>query len=125
MLPVPLPELVALAEGEIVVAFAARGTVTEGDEVTLVPGPPLRPDEVKPAYRRWMASSPPEPVTAVVVAVDPASLLDVTAGGARHLRLTAPQDGDLLVLRVATGGEPVLSDGAFAARVRSVEGAMR
>ena len=120
------PELQALAEGEIVIAFADRGTCTEGDEVELVAGHRPEPGEVKPAYRRWLGVEPPPgPWRAVVIAVDPARLLDREAGGARHIRAAAPDDGDLLVLRVEGPDGPVLSDEAFAARRASVEGAMR
>jgi hypothetical protein len=126
MLHLPAPELLGLAAGEIVVAFAARGTVNEGDEVELAPGPSLDPAMVKPAYRRWLQMPLPDATfTAVVIAVDPAQLLDPEAGGARHLRTTPPTEGDLLVLRVSGPDGAVLSDEAFAARHRSVEGAIR
>jgi hypothetical protein len=126
MLAIDTPELLALAAGEVVVAFVARGTCSEGDELELVEGGALALEDVKHAYRRWLgAAVPPGPWTAVVVAVDPAQLLDPEAGGARHLRASAPTSGDLLVLRVEGPDGPVLSDEAFAARLRSVEGAMR
>jgi len=126
MLPLATPELLALLTGEVIVAFVARGTCTEGDEVGLVAGAELDAAAIKPAYRRRVgAEVPAGPWTAVVVAVDPAQLLDPAAGGARHVRVSAPAEGDLLVLRVAGPEGPVLSDVAFAARSRSVEGAMR
>jgi hypothetical protein len=126
MLAIAAPELLALLEGEIIVVFVARGTCTEGDEVELVVGDPLDADLVKPAYRRWCdAEVPSGPWTAVVVAVDPAQLLDPEAGGARHVRTAAPLDGDLVLLRVEGPDGPILSDDAFAARRGSVEGAMR
>ena len=61
--------------------------------------------------------------TAVVEAVHPAALLDPASGGARHVLAEAP-GGDLLILRVYGADGAVLSDGAFQARRRSVEGAL-
>ncbi len=80
---------------------------------------------MKPAYRRWVGEElPVGEWTAVVESVHPAALLDPESGNSRHV-LTAPGSGDLVILRVfAPGGEPVLSDSAFAARVRSIEGAL-
>ena len=124
MLPLPDAEVRALASGEVVVAFVTRMTVGEGDELTLDPTGPVPPEELKPAYRRWAALPAPEGSwTAVVIAVDPATLLDPEAGAARHIRTTAGT-GDLAILRVYDAEGPVLSDEAFAARRRSIEGAM-
>ncbi len=127
MLPVSHPELRALATGEQVACFAPRATVDEGDEVPLGGAGPAPPGSLKPAYAGWAEIDAPEGHwTAVVVAVHPAASLEPEAGAARHILASAPDDGDLLVLRVyGTDGEPVLSDIAFAARVRSLEGALR
>jgi hypothetical protein len=126
MMALSAPELLALVTGEVVVAFAARGTCTEGDEVELGLGAELSATQLKPAYRRWLgAEAPSGRWRAVVVAVDPSRLLGADAGGSRHLRMAAPTDGDVLLLRVEGPDGPVLSDEAFAARRRSVEGAMR
>ncbi len=85
--PLPDAELRALASGEVVVAFVPRMTVGEGDELALLPGGPMAAEDLKPAYRRWASHPAPEGTwTAVVVAVDPAALLDVEAGAGRHIR---------------------------------------
>jgi hypothetical protein len=39
--------------------------------------------------------------------------------------MVAPEDGDLVLLRVYGAAGPVLGDDAFSARRRSVEGALR
>jgi hypothetical protein len=120
------PELRGLATGESVVAFVERMTVTEGDEIDLEPGGRLPSDLLKPAYRRWAdAGPPPGRWTGVVESVDPAVILDPVAGSSRHLLMVAPEDGDLVLLRVYGAAGPVLGDDAFSARRRSVEGALR
>jgi hypothetical protein len=124
MVSVSPAELRALVTGEIIVAFVPRATVTEGDEVELVAGAPLPPEELKPAYRRWADAAPPtESHTGVVVGVVPAAILDPLAGAARHVRETAGE-GDLVLMRVYGPDGPVLDDDAFEARRRSVEGAL-
>ena len=124
MLALAAPDAHALISGESVIAFVARGAVTEGDELEIVVSGPRDPAEVKPAYRRWAeAPLPPGNWVGVVVAVHPAALLDPVAGSARHI-LAAPQDGDLAVVRVYDGARPVLSDEAFAARRGAAEGAL-
>lgn len=118
------PELRALAEGECVIAFVPRGSVSEGDEVTLSADGPLPVGGLKPAYRRWADAGPPEGTwTAVVESVGTAAALDPIAGAARHI-LAGPGEGDLVVLRVFGEDGPVLSDEAFDARLRSVDGAL-
>lgn len=124
MLTVSNVELRALASGETIVAFVTRGTSTEGDEVVLRGGGPVPRGGVKPAYRRWEATTVAGEFNAVVVAVTPSAMLDPVAGAARHV-LMEPGEGDVVVLRVYTGEGPVLSDTAFAARRGSVEGALR
>ena len=115
----------ALISGESVVAFVHRHSFTEGDETPVVAHETASPDAVKPAYRRWIGSDlPTGEWTAVVEAVHPAALLDPESGNSRHV-LMAPGNGDLVILRVYDDrGTPVLSDQAFAARVRSIEGAL-
>ena len=105
------------------VAFVPRMTVGEGDELTLLPGGPMAAEDLKPAYRRWASHPAPEGTwTAVVVAVDPAALLDVEAGAARHIR-AEPGTGDLAILRVLrprrAGAAPTRR---FAARVARSRG---
>ena len=125
MLPLPAPDLRALVAGEVVVAFVERGAVTEGDEVALVARGTVPPENLKPAYARWHdAETPPGAWTAVIEAVHPATIIDPEAGSPRHVRRRVP-DGDVAILRVFDGSEPVLSDVAHAARRRSVEGALR
>ncbi len=127
MLTLPLPDVLALAGGEQVIAFTPRRAAGEGDEVALVASGTRNVSELKPAYRHWAGRSAPDGEwTAIVMAVHPAAGLDAEAGAARHVLAAAPTDGDLLVLRVhRPDGEPVLSDTAFAARVRSVEAALQ
>ncbi len=127
MLTLPIPDLLALCSGEQLLAFVSRGAADEGDEVHLAAGGRRSADEMKPAYREWAGRAAPDGRwTALVLAVRPASALEREAGAARHILAAAPEEGDLLVLRVhRPDGEPVLSNTAFAARVRSVEGALR
>ncbi len=125
MLPVADAELRALASGEIVIVFAERGSLTEGDEVELSPAGSVDAATLKPAYRRWADAGPPDArYTAVVESVDPAAILDPEAGAARHIR-TEPGSGDVVILRVYGPEGAVLGDDGFAARRRSVEGALR
>lgn len=124
MLTVSDPELRALAEGECVIGFAPRGSVSEGDEVAVSANGPLPVGALKPAYRRWADAGPPDGAwSAVVEAVGPATALDPIAGASRVI-LAAPGEGDLIVLRVFGDEGPVLSDDAFDARKRSVNGAL-
>lgn len=121
---IPAPDLKALVEGEVVVAFSPRSLVGEGDEVTLEASEPRDPAELKPAYRRWSDVEVAGTWTAVVSAVHPATMLDPVAGTGRHILTSIPR-GDLIVLRVFDDdGKPVLSDVAFDARRRSLEGAL-
>ncbi len=124
MLTISDPELRALASGETIVAFVPRMTVTEGDELDLTGGGPLPTDDLKPAYQRWAeAGPPPGDWTGVVVSVDPAAILDPIAGNARHI-LSEPGTGDVVLLRMYGPDGPVLDEETFAARLRSVEGAL-
>ena len=115
----------ALIAGEIVMAFVPRHSLSEGDEFPVVAGRTSRAEEIEPAYRRWIGDPLPEgDWIAVVEAVHPAALLDAESGRSRHVFAT-PGDGDLVILRVFDGdGVAVLSDDAFDARVRSIEGAL-
>jgi hypothetical protein len=108
-LVVPDAELAALVAGATVVAFVARGTLSEGDEVELVP-------------EGAVSAQPPGEWSAVVAAVDAAA----TAVDAAALdRPAAGRGGDLVVLRVYGVDGPVLDDTAFEAARQAVEGAMR
>lgn len=124
MLPLPLPDLRALASGATVVAFVPRGSATAGDEIVLHPAGGRPPATLKPAYRHWADGPPPDGEwSAVVVSVDPAGLIDGDAGSREHILEQVP-DGDLLVLRVYGPAGPVLDDVTFRARCRGVEGAL-
>ncbi|HEX9856633.1 MAG TPA: hypothetical protein VGC47_15080 [Acidimicrobiia bacterium] len=124
MTTIPTPDLRALIGGETVIAFVPRHTVDEGDELELDAGGPRQPEEVKAAYVRWNADPPPPgPWTGIVVALVPSAVLDAEAGSPRHVLDHVP-DGDIAVLRVYGPDGPVLSDEAFAARRKSVEGAI-
>ena len=115
----------ALIAGETVIAFVDRHSLTEGDELAIEGTHAASPDDVKPAYRRWAREPLPDGAwVAVVESVHPAALLDPESGSSRHV-LMEPGTGDLVILRVyGPGGEPVLSDTAFGARVGSIEGAL-
>lgn len=125
MVPIPDPDLRALASGEVVIAFVNRGAATEGDELDLH-GSGSRPEsELKPAYRRWATGSVPGgPWLGIVDRVDPATILDPEAGSSRHILTEAPVAGDVIILRVYGPDGPVLSEDAFVARRASVEGAL-
>lgn len=124
MLTLSNAEMMALVTGESVVAFVDRRTVDEGDELELDGGGSRADAELKPAYRRWAdVPTPHGEWTAVVESIDPAAILDPVAGSSRHI-LAEAGTGDLVVLRVYGDDGPVLSDTAFAARRRSVEGAL-
>ena len=121
---IPAPDLKALVEGEVVVAFSPRSLVGEGDEVTLEASEPRDRAQLKPAYQRWSDVEVAGTWTAIVSAVHPATMLDPIAGTGRHILTSIPR-GDLIVLRVFDDdGMPVLSDVAFDARRRSLEGAL-
>ena len=124
MVSIPDADARALVGGESIVAFVPRGTLTEGDEVRIVATGARDPATLKPAYRRWAAAGPPQGEwQAVVVAVHPAVSLDTDTGSARHI-LADAGTGDLALVRVFDGDDPVLSDDAFAARRRAVESAL-
>lgn len=125
MLDLAQAEARALIAGEIIVAFADRGTVTEGDEVSIAVTGELADESVKPAYRRWSREPLPDgPWSGVVESVDPATILDPQAGLSRHLR-TSARPGDVVVIRIYGPDGPVLTDAAYEARRKSVEGALR
>lgn len=115
----------ALIAGEIVIAFVPRHSLTEGDEFPIVSGRVAAQEDIDTAYRRWAGEPLPDGEwIGVVEVVHPAALLDPESGRSRHV-FTEPGDGDLVILRVYDeAGRPVLSDEAFDARVRSIEGAL-
>jgi hypothetical protein len=124
MLPLPSPDLRALATGTTVVAFVPRGAADAGDEVVLHAEGSRPPATLQAPYRAWAEQTPPDGEwSAVVVSVDPAGLIDGPAGAPHHILAHVP-DGDLLVLRVYGPDGAVLDDDAFAARRRDVEGTM-
>jgi len=123
-LSLPVPDLLAVVTGESIVAFVPRGAVEVGDEVRLAAAGSRTPGEVKPAYAGWVERAAPDGAWwAAVEDVLAASALDPREGASRHVLAGIP-DGDLLVLRVHGEDGPVLSDTAFAARRRSLDGAL-
>ena len=123
-LAVPDAELRALAGGEVIVAFTSPGAAAPGDHVALTPTATEDPMGLLPAYRRWAGSPPPGEWSAEVVAVYGLARFDEGRLAARHIRSQVPPGGDILVLRVFGSRGPVLSDTAFAARLRSLEAAL-
>jgi hypothetical protein len=123
--PVRGSDLRALASGESVVLFVAPGTAAPGDRIDLVAGLEDDPEGLAPAYRRWADRSPPGSWSAEVIEVHDVTAFDPAALQARHIRSATPPDGALAVLRVSGPRGPVLGDVAFAARLRSVHGALR
>lgn len=114
----------ALCKGEVITLFADRGTYTEGDEIDVVSVGPTDVNALKPAYKRTATHDLSHvAASATVHAVHPAGLLDPEAGASRHI-FDQVGTGDLVLVRVAIDGVPVLSDSAFAARRKSVEGAL-
>ena len=125
VLTIPVVDYMALISGEVIMAETGRGEITEGDEYELTVGGMRPPEEVKPAYRRWVNLPPPEGSwTGVVIAVHPAQAFDAASGASRHV-LARPPKGDVVIVRVFGEDGPVLSEVAFEARVRSLEGALR
>lgn len=124
MTPLPDIQVNALVTGEVVVAFVARGALTEGDEIDLIGSGAIDPDRLQPRFRdRFRETSPPG-FSAVVVSVDPAAVLDPAAGQGCHI-YKEPGEGDLVILRVYGRGGAVLEDDSFD-RLRSIaEGALR
>lgn len=126
VLVVPLPDLRALATGEAIVAFLPAGPPSPGDEVELESGGARSPTKLKPAYRGWAEiDAPPGRWSARVEAVHPVEDLDPKAADARHVLASLPEEGLVLVLRVEGPEGPVLSDAAFAGRLRSLRSALR
>ena len=124
MLLLPVPDLLAVATGESIVAFVARGAVEQGDEVELAGSESRAADQLQRPYRHWTGrDAPAGPWTAVVEEVHPSAALDPVAGAARHVLARVPE-GDVIVLRVLRNGEPVLSDVAHSARRRSLDAAL-
>lgn len=125
MLTLPVPDFLALTSGESIIAFVERSAHTAGSEVELAASGTRRPEDLKPAYRRWADSSPTdEQWTAIVEEVHPAIGLDHEAGSSRHVLDETPTRGDILVLRIIGPDGPVLSDRAFAARTSSLSSAL-
>ena len=121
----PNPDLRALATGETIVAFVARGAVSSGTDIGLAAAGPRPPDELTPAYQRWAdVEVPSGDWTAFVDDVFSAADLDPIDGASRHI-LARLGRGDLIVLRVHRDGIPVLTDDAYAARRTSLASARR
>jgi hypothetical protein len=117
-------QLRALASGETIVAAVDAPEVRTGDTGTLAAGPATR-RTLKAAYRRWRDDPPAGHWTAEVVSVHTPEEFEPEAFAARHLFADHPEGGSVIVLRVADGAGPVLSDVAFTARRRSLARALR
>ncbi|MBT8197891.1 MAG: hypothetical protein KJO84_05255 [Acidimicrobiia bacterium] len=125
VLTLPVPDFLALTSGESIIAFVERSAHSAGSEVELTASGTRRSEELKPAYRRWVASPPADGEwTAIVEEVHPAIGLDAEAGSSRHVLDETPTRGDILLLRIIGPDGPVLSDRAFAARYSSLSSAL-
>lgn len=121
----PFPDLRAVTSGESVVVFVPPGSCGAGDAVELVGGGPRPESEVAAAYHRWSDRPVPGPWTATIVEVHPSAAFDETRLRARHVLTRMPVPCDVALVRVGGEDGAVLSDEAFAARLRSVRDAMR
>lgn len=121
----PNPDLRALATGETIVAFVARGAVSSGADIGLAAAGPRPPDELRPAYQRWAdVEVPAGDWTASVDDVLPAADLDPIDAASQHI-LARLGRGDVIVLRVHRDGAPVLTDDVYAARRTSLDSTRR
>jgi hypothetical protein len=119
------PDLRALASGESIIAFVPSGSVSAGEMLSLVGSGPRPVAQLAPAYRRWADLPVAGPWSAHVLEVHPCRAFDPSRLAARHVLADAPEDGDVLVVRVSEGEGPVLSDESFAARLGSLRSALR
>ncbi|NNL96908.1 MAG: hypothetical protein HKO63_01765 [Acidimicrobiia bacterium] len=107
---VPDEDLVALARGEAIVAFAARHEVDLNDELELVAG--------GPRSAGGPTETPPDGLVGLVVGLQPASSI----AGPVPADLS---DGDAGILRVFDEDGPVLADVEFESRRSDVEAMFR
>jgi len=113
---VPDEDLIALAAGEVIVAFAERNAVDLNDELELVAGGPRGSESV----------DPPTDHIGLVVGLQPASSLagdlsvhvppNMSNGDAAFI-----SNGDAVILRVFDHSGPVLTDDEFESRRAIVE----
>lgn len=120
--PVTSALLHGLASGEVVILPDAAG-LSRDDAIVLVDDGPDR-IRIAPPYDRWSEEPVEGTWSATVVAVEQATAFEAHAFASRHLVARHP-GGSVAVLRVSTEAGPVLSDVAFSARLRSIEGARR
>ena len=111
-LVVPEEDLLALAAGDVIVAFASRHAVDLNDEIELVAGGPRGDSEP--------AVPPPVGLVGLVVGLQPASSLAGPNSATGPIPAGGPE-GDAVILRVFAGNEPVLSDVEFESRRAVVE----
>jgi hypothetical protein len=122
-LTLPDPDLHALADGVVIVAFAPRHAVGLSDELDLVAGGPRPAAELAAAHASLATAGPPDrEYRALVVGLQPAVSLGGTGGSAHHILADVPA-GDAVILRVFAGTDPVLDDEEFADRLAAVEAA--
>lgn len=120
----PFPDLWAVASGESVVVFVPPGSCRAGDVVELAGGSPRTESDLTVAYRRWSDRPVPGRWTATIVEVHPSAAFDEGRLQARHVLARMPVPCDVAVVRVDGDDGAVLSEEAFAARLRSVRDAL-
>jgi len=124
-LRVPDPDLLALARGETIVAFAERHAVGLNDELDLTPSGPRPDDGLSARGVELNALGPPaENLTGLVVGLQPAASLAGPRGTEHHVLAEAPE-GDVAILRVFTSEGPVLTDEAFGQQRAAIEAMFR
>ncbi len=117
-LVVPLPDLSLLATGASVIAFSPRHEVNLNDELELSAGRIREDSELRPGWAPGHQEGTHEDLNALVMGVQPASSLSPDSASSF---LTCVPEGDLLILRVYRGNQPVLEDGEFEERRAEVE----
>ena len=120
-LTVPTPDLWLLASGRSIVAFSPRHAVGLNDEVELTAGPARIGSELQPGFTA-VEDPAAEDLSALVIAVQPASSLNVEA---ESNFLAQVPEGDVLILRVYQGNEPVVEEVEFQDRRAGVEAEFR
>lgn len=121
-LVVPLPDLSLLATGASVIAFSPRHEVNLNDELELSAGRIRNDSELRPGWGPGPHEGTNEKLIALVMGIQPASSLSADAASSF---LTSVPEGDLLILRVYRGSQPVLEDGEFEERRAEVEADFR
>jgi hypothetical protein len=124
-LELPNPDLLALAAGTVIVAFAPRHAVDLNDELELVPVGARPASDLAPAHRGLATVDPPEgEYSGLVVGLQPAASLAGSDGAAHHILAAAPE-GDAVIMRVFSAQGPVLTDDKFAECLAGIEAVFR